>query len=243
MTDTSLSEHYTPHDLLGAIDAGLSAAGADPHRPDLSVLKPVDEFHTGGVEATEALLDPLGIVPGSRVVDIGSGIGGTARLLASRYGAEVTGVDQTPAFVETAQALSTRTGPSAQTRFVEGNALDLPLPDAEFDLATMLHVGMNIEDKAALFREVARVLVPGGRFALFDIMRGRAAGEIRFPVPWAPDPAHSFVDPPEIYRAAGEAAGLTLVAERDRSEFAVVYFQKVIAALDRDGPPRSACSC
>ncbi len=122
------------------------------------------------------------------------------------------------------------------TGFDTGSATDLPLEDASVDLATMFHVGMNIADKPALFREVARVLAPGGRFALYDLMR-HGKGEIAFPVPWASTAGQSHVAPPETYRAAAEAAGLDLVAERDRHAYAVGYFTKVIAAIEEHGVP------
>src|SRR5690606_33691687 len=110
--------------------------------------KAVDEFHIGGAEATAALLDQLDIGPDTRVLDIGSGIGGPARTIAERTGARVTGVDLTPDFVETARSLTETVGLSAD--FVVGSALDLPFADAAFDLATLIHVGMNIPDKPRL---------------------------------------------------------------------------------------------
>ena len=231
--ETRVSSHYTTGALLETIKGGLRAAGADPENPAPEDLKGVDEFHLGGLEATEQFLDPLGIGPDQRVLDIGSGIGGTARFIAGRYGASVTGVDLTPAFVETAAALSAMVGMSDQTRFLQGSALELPVEDRSADLITMLHVGMNIADKPALFAEVARVLAPGGRFALFDLMEG--SGEaLTFPVPWASDGEHSFVVPPQTYRDAAATAGLTPVSEVDRSEYSVDFFTRVMAA---DGPP------
>lgn len=234
---SSLVDHYAPENLIAIIKEALAEAGADPDAPSLEALKPVDEFHTGGIEATEALLDPLGITAEMRVLDLGSGIGGTARYIASRFHAHVTGVDLTYGFVETAKTLSEMTGLSTRTTFHEGTILDLPLDANRYDLATMMHVGMNIADKAALFAEVARVLAPGGRFALFDIMKGDGADDVAFPVPWSPTPEASFVDYPYVYRNAAKSAGLTLIHERDRSDYARDYFQRVIAAIDADGVP------
>lgn len=237
MTDLAdiVATHYDTGAMLDRIRAGLKAAGADPERPSPDDLKPVDEFHTGGIEATEALLGPLGVTAGTRVLDIGSGIGGTARFIATRYGARVTGIDLTEAFVETARRLSEMCGLAEATAFHAGSAYDLPFEDESFDLATMLHVGMNLDDKAKLFREVARVLAPGGRFALFDIM-ARSGEAHDFPVPWASGPDGSFVEPPEAYREAARAAGLALEAERDRHEYAAAFFTKVTKAMDEKGP-------
>lgn len=229
-------DHYATQSLMEQIEAGLKAAGVNPEAPTPDDLKPVDEFHTGGVEATAMILDPLGIDATARVLDVGSGIGGTARFIAGRYGAHVTGVDLTPAFVSAATELSERCGLGEKTTFHTGSALAMPVEDAAFDLATMMHVGMNIEDKPGLFRDVARALKPGGRFALFDIMK-RGAGEITFPVPWASDPACSFVEDPQAYRDAAAAAGLVSISEHDRSDYAVDYFGRVIAAIEEHGVP------
>lgn len=235
--DDDIAAHYGAANLLQRIETGLVALGADPAAPAPEDLKPVDEFHTGGIEATEALLSPLSIGAGTRVLDIGCGIGGTVRYIARHTDAEVTGLDLTPAYVAVAAELTRRVGLDARTRFLQGSALEMPFADAAFDLATMFHVGMNIADKGRLFAEVARVLAPGGRFALFDIMRGDGAGEIGYPAPWSPDATHSFVAPPQDYRDAAAGAGLRLVAERDRGDFARAYFQKVTAAIEAHGPP------
>lgn len=234
--ETSVAQHYDTGAMLDRIREGLRAAGADLERPDPAALKPVDEFHTGGIEATAALLDPLGITPRTRVLDIGSGIGGTGRHVATRYGARVIGIDLTPAFVETANALSAMCGLDSHTEYRVASAYDLPVESHSVDLATMMHVGMNLEDKVALFREVARVLAPGGRFALFDIM-ARSGEAHDFPVPWATSADHSFVDHPETYRRAAARAGLDLIHQRDRHAYAADFFKKVTAALDASGPP------
>src|SRR5690606_38024455 len=116
-------------------------------------------------------------------------------------------------------------------------ALDLPVADQSCDLALLLHVGMNVADKAALFREAGRVLAPSGNFAIFDVMRGPNEGALQFPYPWAEESAFSFVEPPAVYRSAADAAGFVPVAERDRSAFAIDYFTRVFAALAENGPP------
>jgi SAM-dependent methyltransferase len=224
-------------DLLDRIRAGLRGAGVDPARALPADLKPVDEFHTGGMEATDALLDQLEIGPGTRVLDIGCGIGGTARAIAERYGARVTGVDLTPEYVAAAAELSRTVGLDDRVRFQTGSAVALPVGDGGFDLALLLHVGMNIEDKPGLFREARRALVPGGTFALFEVMQGGRDEALAFPVPWAARPETSFVAPPDVYRDAALAAGFEIVAERDRTDFARAFFDKVMARVEAEGPP------
>lgn len=234
--ETRVADHYSVAEILDAIRSALIASGADPDAPAPEDLKPVDEFHTGGKEATEALLVQLEIAPETRVLDIGSGIGGTARHIAAGTGARVQGVDLTPVYVETAQALSRMAGLHRRTAFAVGSALDLPVDDDIVDLATMFHVGMNIEDKEKLFAEAARVLAPGGTFALFDVMRHSQA-PLTFPFPWAEAADFSFVDPPERYRDAAAKAGFVPVAERERRDFTLAYFERVFARSEAAGGP------
>ena len=234
--ETRVADHYAVDRIVDTIKAALERAGADPDAPTPEDLKPVDEFHTGGQEATDALLNQLDITSETRVLDIGCGIGGTARHVAARAGCHVTGVDLTPAYVTAAKTLSTLVGLDALTTFRTGSALDLPVPVHAFDLVLMFHVGMNIDDKKTLFAEVARVLAPGGTFALFDVMRLSDA-PLNFPFPWAETSGVSFVDPPEIYREAAEKAGFGRLEERNRLDFALDFFNRVFARMEKAGGP------
>lgn len=234
--ESDIARHYTTDNLLERISTALIAAGKDLKALNAEDLKGVDEFHTGGVQATDDLLAQLTISNATRVLDIGCGIGGAARHIASRTGAVVTGLDLTPDYIKTAQALSEMVGMKGQTSFRVGSALAMPIADNSFDLATMFHVGMNIADKAILFREVARVLEPTGTFALFDIMRtGREA--LKFPFPWAEKAEWSFVESSEEYVTAATRAGFTLVSERNRRDFALEFFSNALASLKVAGTP------
>ena len=113
----------------------------------------------------------------------------------------------------------------------------MPVPDGAFDLAVMMHVGMNIADKPSLMAEVARCLKPGGTFAVFDVMAGTNPEPLDFPVPWSTLAETSFLHSPEAYDAAATAAGLSLRLQEDRSEFAEAFFEKVFAATAESGPP------
>ncbi|MFQ6550011.1 class I SAM-dependent methyltransferase [Aestuariibius sp. 2305UL40-4] len=235
--EQTVARHYGSEDLLARIDDALRKAGVDPDHPTIDDLKPVDEFHTGGIEATTALLDQLTIEPGMQVLDVGCGLGGTARHILHRYGAHVTGVDLTPEFVETGRAINHRLGLDEGIDLHEGSATELPVEDGQVDLVTMFHVGMNLPDKAPLFSEAARVLKPGGHFALFDVMRGENPEDLTYPLPWAGMPETSNVDAPDVYRRAAHAAGLHPVTERDRHQFAIDYFARVFRKIAAEGPP------
>jgi SAM-dependent methyltransferase len=236
-TEEQVAAHYRRSGLLDAILDRLGAMGLGPDRVTVEDLAGVDQFHVGGHQATMDLLDQLPIGPATRVLDIGCGIGGPARTIAARFGCAVTGIDLTPDFVATAAALTRLVGLEDRVRYDAGSALDLPFAEASFDLATLLHVGMNIEDKAGICRQAWRVLRPGGSFALFEVMR-TGPGELAFPLPWAAAPETSFVAPPDAYRAALEAAGFQVRATRDRGEFGLAFFREMRARMATQEAPR-----
>lgn len=234
--ESAVSRHYASYDVLERILGGLSAMGLDLQDVRPEQLKAVDEFHIGGADATGALLDQLEIRPDMAVLDIGAGIGGPARMIALRYGCQVTGVDLTPHFVETARALSDMVKMGEKVRFEVGSATALPLSDKSFDLALLLHVGMNIPDKAAIFREARRVLRDTGVFAVYEVMR-IGEGELSFPVPWAETPNLSALETPEGYKTAADAAGFALFEEQDRRAIALDFFARIQAQTAGSAPP------
>jgi len=233
---TNIAKHYSSGSLLEKIRAGLAVMNATGVI-DADVLAPVDEFHIGGRQATVPFLDQLDLGPGARVLDLGCGLGGPARFAAQRYGAQVTGVDLTPEFVETGNALCQMTGLQDQVDLHVGSILDLPFADATFDAAYMIHVGMNIADKHTLCAQAARVLKPGAVIGIYDVMQ-ITDEQIAFPVPWASTPDQSALATPADYRAALETAGFTVLRETDRTGYARDFFAGIAAAQKpANGPP------
>lgn len=234
--DQDVSLHYTHGNLVGAIRDGLTALGKTTDSVTVDDLAPVDEFHIGGRSASEDFLSQLGFVPDAHVLDLGCGLGGAARFVASRYRCWVTGIDLTEEYVEAGKALCGWVGLGDRVSLRCGSALSLPFADSAFDGAYMLHVGMNIEDKAKLCAEVGHVLRPGAVFGIYDVMR-MGDGDLAYPVPWATTAAASFVAPPERYKNALKTAGFSLVAERSRRDFALAFFDQLRAKTAAAGGP------
>jgi len=233
--ETQVAAHYTSGTLLERILAALKVARLDPDRLTPDDLAPVDEFHIGGRQATVAVAAQLELRPGQRLLDLGSGLGGAARYFAQTHACRVTGIDLTAEFVAVANELARRAG-VATADYLHGSVLDLPFEPGSFERATLLHVGMNIEDKAGLFAGVRRVLAKGGIFGVYDVMRV-GAGDLNFPVPWSSRPETSFLAEPETYRRLLEAAGFEVVAERNRASFALDFFKRMAAKAAESGPP------
>ena len=222
--------------LVAAISSALEAADIDRAALRPSDLAPVDEFHIRGRAATLEIAEALGLTADSRVLDLGSGLGGPARTLAEVTGCTVTGVDLTPEFCEAASALSEWTGLSGGTHFQVGDATSTNLPDASFDAALTVHVAMNIADKPALYAEAFRVIRPAGRFVVYDVLQGEG-GEVHYPVPWANDSSTSFLATPDDMREMLASAGFDMISEIDSSDESLTWFQQMRARIERDGPP------
>lgn len=229
--------HYSHGSLEATILAALKSAGKDPDRLVPADLSPVDEFHIGGREATVDFATEMGVRPGMHLLDIGSGLGGASRYFAHERGCRVTGIDLTEDYVRVAAALARRVGLAGRVDYRSGSALDPPFAPASFDGAYMLHVGMNISDKPTLFRQVRRVLKPGGIFGIYDVMR-EGEGALSFPVPWAATAETSFVETAGAYRRHLESAGFKVLKERSRRDFAKEFFRQMRArAAASGGPP------
>lgn len=230
-----VASHYGHGSLLAAILGALKASGKDVERLSTADLISIDEFHLGWRAATVELANDLAFPVGASIIDLGSGLGGPARYFAEARGCDVTGVDLTNEFVEIATELTRRCGLSARARFHQGSALSLPFADHSFDGATMLHVGMNIQDKASLFAEARRVLARGARFGIYDVMRV-AEGSIPYPAPWAMNADSSFVETPATYKSLLEKAGFAIETEANRADLAIALLAKMRANAQAGAP-------
>ncbi|MCH8162329.1 MAG: methyltransferase domain-containing protein [Chloroflexi bacterium] len=173
-------------------------------------LAPLDQFHTDALFATRSLTELVEIDRSTRILDVGAGLGGPARYLASTFGCTVTCLDPVLDFCDAAAMLSEMTGLSGLVSAVPGSALDIPFEDGSYDLVWTQNATMNIEDKARLFSEIRRVLSSGGRYAFQEIAAG-SRQPIHLPVPWASSEEMNFLSSAEETRRIAEHAGFEVV--------------------------------
>lgn len=235
-SDAQVAKHYTRGRLEETIVRALAQSGKDPKTLTATDLAPVDEFHVGGLVSTQELAAQMELRPEMHLLDVGSGLGGPARYLASEHFCRVTGVDLSEEFVNVATSLTRMVKLDHLVEFRQASALDLPFDPQLFDRAYMIHVGMNISNKAAAYREVRRVLKTRGLFVVFDILR-TADGPIRYPVPWATSQDTSFVDDLSTYETAFRRAGFRVTHERRRRAFAIEFTEQMMARMAQTGPP------
>ena len=225
--------HYRATGLNERLKAALAVFGPEKQRLSPEQLAALDQFHTRGIAATAELAKLAGITAEMSVLDVGSGIGGPARLLAATTNCRATGIDLSDPFVAAARYLTERTGQGGQVAFQEASALELPFGAGTFDAALLQHVAMNIFDRPRLYREIRRVLKQGGRFATYDVVSNGA--ELHYPVPWARTAATSFLLTAAATREAIEQAGFRVLVWQDDSETAKAWF----AGQRASGPPPS----
>lgn len=244
-TEKTIYDHYRQPDLEETVKTAFDSAGS-PIK-NYTDTESLDEFHIRGREATRELATLAGIKKGMRVLDLGCGIGGPARMLAAEFGCTVTGIDLVKEYCDAASMITQQTGLSHMVEFLQQDMTHLLFDDQVFDSVWTLHTLMNIEDKDKLFDDVFRVLKPGGCFALYEICRGDNSPPY-FPVPWAADASMSFLLSPDTLRHALIEYGFAEVQWQDVSQKSMGWFQKISAQKatsvsvsgDRNGEQKAA---
>jgi SAM-dependent methyltransferase len=146
----------------------------------------------------------------------------------------VTGIDLSPAFIDAATYLTARCGLSDRVALQVGDALHLPFDDTSFDAVFLQHVAMNVADRTTLYAEARRILGPGGRLAIHDLVL--RDGDVVYPAPWARDASASFLLSESQTRTALEEAAYNVILWRDDTEVALDWFKTVIGAQPQSGP-------
>jgi len=237
-TDT-VQQYYTQGTLRDRVFGWLSDNGINSDDLTYERLYPIDQLHGRGIEATREHARYASIGKDQHVLDLGCGIGGASRFLAGECGCRVTGIDLTAEFIEVASVLTRRCGLADRVEHRQAGATDLPFEDEAFDHVWCHNVTMNIEDKAGLVSEVARVLKPGGRFSCAEVGLG-PAGEPGFPLPWGTDPASSFLVAPEEMRRLVEGGGLRVIDQIDLTPVTTAFRKAQAERIARGERPVQA---
>ena len=232
----AIQTHYTRADLGDVILTALEKAGRDIDHLTPEDLAPIDQFHIRGRAATLELARAAGLDASKHVLDVGSGVGGTSRCLAKEFGCRVTGIDLTDEYCRAASMLSAKTGLAHLVDYRQGDATKLPFDDQTFDVVWTEHVAMNIPDKTRLYKEMHRVLKPGGTLAIYDVLAG-PSGPVLFPVPWAHTPDTSFLVSPTELRRLLEEAAFTITDWADTTEAARAWFVRLADKIQKEGFP------
>ena len=212
--EEAINAQYGQSDLSKKVAAILNDKDLDIGRLSHVILAPIEELHLDGKAATLDLANEVGINEKMKVLDVGCGIGGPARTLASEFGCHITGIDLSKEYCKAAELINNKLGLNKTIEIQQVNALDMPFDNEEFDVVLMQHVLMNIENKQRLLSQINRVLLPKGRLAHYTICAGSGA-PIHFPVIWASNPDISFLLSPSELRQLINNHGFKEISWKD----------------------------
>lgn len=223
---TTLAHYSMGGRLMSSILQGVEAMGLTTTSISWSQLDMVDEFHIGGRDSCKTVLESLDLKANDVVLDVGAGIGGPARVAASEFGCRVVGIDLSDEYVQAGNAISTWPGVNLADKvsLKTGNATDMQelVTDDSVDKAYLLHVGMNIHDKSRLAKELHRVVKPGGRVAIFDMMLASPKGthtNLPLPLPFATSPEECALSTADEYKKAFLDEGFTVHSVGDKGAY------------------------
>ncbi len=237
MSTQKIIEHYEREDLYGDILLELDRAGVAKDQITMSDLSKYDEMHIGRHEATQRFASKLDFAKGQKIIDIGAGLGGPARYIANKFQCHVTGIDLTPQHVETANKLSQLVSIAALSHFQIENACDLSFEDESFDGGYTIHTGMNIKDKGALYREIARILKPGSIFGIYEVFLTQPDSKVIYPLPWSSSSDTSHLITIEALKTYMSDNNFEIVQEEDHKSSALNALAALTSKIDPDKKP------
>jgi sarcosine/dimethylglycine N-methyltransferase len=243
MTDEihSAVDFYARHPIsLEIILAKLrtSRGNLDDLRPE--ELFAHDQDHYGGLAANDALAARAGIANGIKVADFCAGLGGPARYFAHRYGADVTGIELTPARVHGAQELTRLVGLLDKVRVIEGDVTAAPLAGESVDVVVSQEALLHVPDKPRALAEAFRILKPGGRLAFTDWVAHRPLSAADKELMWQ-GMAVTALFSPQAYGELIERAGFTPRSVEDlTADWGVILKERLAMYQKLRGEARQA---
>ncbi|MBW2707485.1 MAG: class I SAM-dependent methyltransferase [Deltaproteobacteria bacterium] len=234
--DALVKKQYGIGEIWQKIETGLRLAGKDVNSLTLDDLAPIDEFHTRGRAATREVAEMANLKASDLILDVGCGLGGTARYLAEHYKCQVKGIDLTEEYISAGTKLTEFANLSDRVELHYGSALDLPYENEQFDIVMTQHVQMNIFNKHRFYSEIARVLKPGDRFVFHDVFRSSGKPAL-YPVPWADDESVSSMVTESQARSAINKMGLEIDQWFGKVPESVKFFERVLTRIEAKGHP------
>jgi len=235
MDDKAVSNHYGISGILDSVLKGLESSGKNLQSLIPNDLAPIDEFHTRGKESTMEIANLAQLQSHHSVLDVGCGLGGSARYIANEFGCSVMGVDLTDEYIDVAKQLTEFVNLSDKASFKQASALELPFSSDSFDVVWTEHTQMNISDKEKFYSELSRVLKPNGRLVFHDIFGTHNAPH--YPTPWAEHGSLSSLCTQEEAREAIEKSNLAVDKWIDKSKLSMEFFKAMINKAETSGPP------
>jgi sarcosine/dimethylglycine N-methyltransferase len=226
----AVTDHWKERADLAPIRRLVEERGHEVGEVPPKVLATFDQLHVGQYSGTRRFLDWVAPVKGDRVLDLGAGLGGTARLLAAEFGCRVVAVEGSPELTESARELTRWTGQEEMVEHRCQDILDLELT-APFDIVLLQHVDMQVQDKGRLYAVCARHLMADARLVWHDWLAG-SFGTPNYPLPWADSDALSFPATATEFETALGGAGLSLTRFEEMGRPSVDWLTATIYRMD-----------
>lgn len=231
----NVQSHYFVSDLYNNILDKLKSIGVDLNDVKRTDLSSVDEFHVRGLEVSKELAQYI-TSSNLKVLDVGCGLGGPARMLADEKSCTVTGLDLSQEFIDTAKALSKLVNLDSKTTFLKGDALALPFERNSFDIVWTQHVQMNILKKKKFYSEIFRVLKTGGKFLYYDIFKS-SDNNINYPMPWASRENLSHLINITELEKIFNSIGFNSFSKKNQTKAGLNSIKQMLSHIKEFGPP------
>ncbi len=234
-SNSKILVHWINRANVTLLETHLSQNDLSVENPQVARLADRDQMHAGTLDATKKFADWVGMGNVSTCLDLGSGLGGTARFLASENRVNVTAIELCSRLDLAARELTRRCNLDPVVEHLCGDITQSPpLPEnSRFDLIWIQHVDMQVQDKAELYGAAAAHLAPGGGRVVWHDWLDGPGGKPHWPLFWSSDGEISFCVDRERFEELLAGAGLEISRLEPIGEQTIQWFEKSRANLTR----------